>query len=136
MTPLDDATIARLNEEFPARLGARPRYYDPSGEPMGFGDWASAFDSDGPERFVAQENVTWCIRVSTVWLGLDHSFTGEGPPLIYETMIFGGPHDGDMWRYATREEAEAGHAHALAQAWTRRDRFVDALRNLRPVAPW
>lgn len=48
--------------------------------------------------------------ISTVWLGLDHSF-GYGPPLIFETMVFkGGESDLDCERYSTEEEALAGHA--------------------------
>ncbi len=46
--------------------------------------------------------------VSTVFLGLDHSF-GSGPPLLFETMVFGGPLDGEMDRYTTWEQAEEGH---------------------------
>lgn len=53
------------------------------------------------------------VRVSTVFMGLDHSF-GDGPPLLFETMIFGGPHDGFQDRFATWEEAEEGHDAAVA----------------------
>lgn len=53
------------------------------------------------------------VKVSTVFLGLDHSF-GNGPPLLLETMIFGGEHDGFCERYATRQEAIIGHARAVA----------------------
>lgn len=48
------------------------------------------------------------ISVSTVFLGLDHNW-GEGPPLLYETMVFGGEHDRYEARYSTREEALKGH---------------------------
>ncbi len=48
------------------------------------------------------------IQVSTVFLGLDHSF-GHGPPLLFETMVFGGEHAQEMARYSTWEEAEKGH---------------------------
>lgn len=56
------------------------------------------------------------IRVSTVFLGVDHDFGGKGPPILYETMVFGGTDETerDQWRYSTRSEAEAGHAQALA----------------------
>lgn len=50
-------------------------------------------------------------RVSTVWLGLNHRY-GEGPPLIFETMVFGNAGwslEVDSERYATLEEAKAGH---------------------------
>jgi len=52
------------------------------------------------------------IHVSTVFLGLDHSF-GEGPPLLFETMIFGGPEDGYQDRYSTWDEAIEGHKKAV-----------------------
>lgn len=48
------------------------------------------------------------VTVSTVFLGLDHAF-GGGPPLLFETMVFGGPDDGAQWRFATWDEAEAHH---------------------------
>lgn len=41
--------------------------------------------------------------VSTVHLELDHSFY-RGPPIWYETMIFGLPHE-PQWRYHTQEDA-------------------------------
>lgn len=56
--------------------------------------------------------------VSTVWLGLDHRFTDEGPPLIFETMVFDQSRDEDSWselyceRYSTEAEALAGHQRA------------------------
>ena len=51
------------------------------------------------------------VDVSTVFLGLDHSFGGP-TPILWETMIFGGPHDGYQARYATHDEAMIGHAKA------------------------
>jgi hypothetical protein len=51
-----------------------------------------------------------------VFLGLDHRFGGSGPPLLFETMIFGGPLDEEMWRYSSWDAAEAGHAAAVRKA--------------------
>ena len=48
------------------------------------------------------------VRISTVFLGFDHSF-GDGPPLLFETMVFGGECDQEMDRYSTWDEADAGH---------------------------
>ena len=48
-------------------------------------------------------------QVSTVFLGIDHSFSEDGPPVLFETMVFGGTLDGEQERYTTWEEAEAGH---------------------------
>ena len=52
------------------------------------------------------------VKVSTIWLGLDHSFGGERP-VIFETLIFGGEWDGDLRRYSTYAEALGGHAQAV-----------------------
>ena len=61
---------------------------------------------------VAETNLPDGVRVSTVFLGLDHNF-GEGAPILFETMIFGGKHDGYQESYSTWEEAEVGHKIAL-----------------------
>jgi hypothetical protein len=53
------------------------------------------------------------VSVSTVFLCIDHNWNHDGPPILFETSIFGGPHDGWFQRYATWEEADAGHARAL-----------------------
>ena len=52
--------------------------------------------------------------VSTVFLGLDHSFGGE-PQIWFETLIFGGPHADWMERYATYDEAKRGHERVVAR---------------------
>jgi len=49
------------------------------------------------------------VRVSTVFLGLDHNHFDDGPPLLWETMIFGGQLDGEQSRYTSRAEAVEGH---------------------------
>jgi transcriptional regulator with XRE-family HTH domain len=56
------------------------------------------------------------VRVSTVFLGLDHSF-GHGPPLLFETMAFVGHEAAGQERYSTWEEAEAGHARWVAEVF-------------------
>lgn len=48
------------------------------------------------------------VRVSTVFLGQDHSPFLKHQDL-FETMVFGGPLDHRQWRYATLEEARLGH---------------------------
>ena len=56
---------------------------------------------------VARETVAGS-EISTVFLGLNHQW-GQGPPLLFETMVFGGPLDQEQERYSTWEEAETGH---------------------------
>lgn len=53
------------------------------------------------------------IRISTVFLGIDHNYTEQGPPILFETMIFGGEHDQYQERYCTKEEAVTGHTTAV-----------------------
>jgi hypothetical protein len=52
------------------------------------------------------------VFVSTVFLGIDHSY-GDGPPLLFETMVFRGHLDERQWRYSTWDQAEAGHARIV-----------------------
>jgi hypothetical protein len=136
---MDPEVVAKLNrdgERLAAQFpGLPPRHFDYDCQPIGFGTWAELFEEHA-QRVVDYTRVSHAITVSTVWLGLDHNFGSGGPPLIYETMIFGGPHDDWQWRYTTREQAEAGHEYAVRCAWGWRDRIVDALKNFRPVAPW
>jgi len=54
------------------------------------------------------------LKVSTVWLGLNHEFSPHRPPLIFETMIFGGDYGDYCERYATEAAAVAGHAAVVA----------------------
>lgn len=68
------------------------------------------------------------LRVSTVFLGLDRNFEGKGPPILWETMVFGSdgvtsqddadPRAGRQDRCSgTRKQAEAMHASMVA--WVR-----------------
>ena len=76
-------------------------------------EWARWFEN--ADRSVAKTDLPDDVRVSTVFLGLDHSF-GGGTPILFETMIFGGEHNDYQKRYATWEEAEAGHLRAVELA--------------------
>ncbi len=72
--------------------------------------WAAWFEV--ADRIVASTDLG-DVRISTVFLGLDHRFGAAGPPLLFETMIFGGPEDQYTDRYATWAEAEVGHRKAV-----------------------
>jgi len=91
---------------------------DDNGEPVPTADlqaWAAMF---GDPRRIVSKSHSGGVTVSTVFLGLDFSF-GDGPPLLFETMIFGGPHDQYQERYTTRAEAIAGHTKAEQLAGVR-----------------
>jgi hypothetical protein len=75
--------------------------------------WAKWFE-DGDKRRVALTEIG-DVRISTVFLGIDHSF-GGGAPILFETMIFEGEHDQYQERYHTLEEAMIGHEKAVSLA--------------------
>jgi hypothetical protein len=52
------------------------------------------------------------ISVSTVFLGLDHSWDNQGL-ILWETMIFGGINDQYQERYNSYEDALEGHQRAI-----------------------
>jgi hypothetical protein len=85
-------------------------WYDLDGNPIDADEYWLMWQQ---ERHIARTQIG-DVEVSTVWLGLNHRFLGDGAPLIFETMIFGGPHDQWQWRYPTREAALAGHDQAVA----------------------
>lgn len=97
-------------------MNTREMYYGMDGQSISQDEWAQLYkrtqDPTNDPRRVASTKIG-DVHISTVLLGLDHSW-GDGPPLIFETMIFGGEHDEYEERYATREQAEAGHARAVA----------------------
>ena len=90
------------------------KYILKDGKPVPENDvlkWSRWFEDSDQARIVARINFG-NIGVSTVFLGLDRSFGGE-EPVLWETMIFGGEHDGYQRRYTSREEALAGHDEAV-----------------------
>lgn len=99
---------------------SRPKYYrlvNKRAVPVAGDDvmvWAREFER-GDKRRVDETRLPGGVRVSTVFLGLDHAWDA-GPPLIFETMIFGGKHDEYQERYSTWKQAVAGHAKAVELA--------------------
>jgi len=95
-------------------------YYAPDGEPLSQDEWIELFEKRredmSPEswwRKHTEIDNLWeggnaePIRVSTVWLGLDHGFLG--PPLFWETMVFGSMFTECQWRYGSRQAAFDEH---------------------------
>lgn len=66
------------------------------------------------DRIVKQEMVGDS-KVSTVFLGIDHNFN-DGPPILWETMVFGGKLDQEQDRCSGNwEQAEAMHQQMVAK---------------------
>ncbi len=73
-------------------------------------EWGKWFETK--ERIIEHTYIDE-VRISTVFLGIDHNFHGTGRPILFETMIFGGDHDQYQDRCATYDEAKKMHTKAL-----------------------
>jgi len=72
----------------------------------------SKWEEENMNQRVTKKDTIGEILVSTVFLGLDHSF-GRNKLFLWETMIFGGEHDQYQDRYSSYEDALKGHQQAL-----------------------
>lgn len=79
--------------------------------PATLSEWGQMFQDPDKKRVAVDEVDD--NRVSTVFLGMNHSWDPAAPPLWFETMTFG-PVGEWCWRYSTWDEAIAGHAAVLA----------------------
>ena len=86
-------------------------------------EWAATFSTT--DRHVALTMVG-DIKISTVFLGLNHAY-GNGDPLLFETMVFGGPFDQEMNRYTTWEQAELGHAEMVKKVEEARQNNIEGV---------
>lgn len=100
----------------------------PVADALTWGRWLEKARETG-ELIVAQTDLDPELKVSTVFLGIDYSFSlsPEAPPILFETMVFGEEKTGrytrpngtertyqyreplEQWRYSTWAEAQAGH---------------------------
>lgn len=83
-------------------------WYDKQGKPLRDYSKIESLLKDIKYKRVGYTELEKGVKVSTVWLGLNHNWR-NGELLIFETMVFGGKHDGDMDRYTTEKQAIAGH---------------------------
>lgn len=106
-------------------------YYDRQGNPITLTELGN-FPSDY-KRVARDEGETY--EVSTVWLGLDHSYGGA--PIIFETMVFGNAHplDQHQVRYATEAEALAGHAKMVTRCEEASRMYAAALESAEKQLP-
>lgn len=93
-----------------------------------WGKWMAEADHNDWRR-VDETELGAMGRVSTVFLGQDHSFgSDDADPVLFESMVFGGPYDQVIQeRYSTRHEAEVGHALLVSKLEKRRDELLEGL---------
>lgn len=98
-------------------------WYDREGNPIDTLRWGELHEDYDYVRVELTEIGPYV--VSTVWLGLDHSYMEGGPPIIFESLVFtktawedDTPRDDpnheplmeiDGMRYSTEDEARKGH---------------------------
>jgi len=100
-------------------------YFWRDGTELTLRQFAAAYEGG---HYIAYHVVRNAARISTVWLGIDHSF-GRSRKQIFETMVFLDRRvprqvrrvwDERQWRYSTEVEALAGHDQIVLQvrqAW-------------------
>lgn len=81
-------------------------------KPKNYGEYLSRFDMK--HRRVCFTILRDGSSVSTVFLGLDHSF-GEGTPILFETLGMHNNEEFCMKRYPTYEAALTGHRETVEE---------------------
>lgn len=79
-------------------------------------------------RFVALTQINE-YRVSTIFMGIDHSHGAGGLPVLFETLVFKSAHSWDEIdgrRYHFWSEAEKGHAEIVAELEKRLEKEITA----------
>lgn len=83
--------------------------------PCSTDEWAEQLEKMVFEKtkHVADETISGK-RISTIWLGIDHQWCENGPPLLLETMVFNENEESIYCeRYSTWDQAELGHKVAV-----------------------
>lgn len=80
--------------------------------PCTLAEWSDGFARH--ESRIVDKTTIGDTSISTVFLGIDHSF-GHGPALLFESMTFGGKCDGMQERCSTWQEAKRQH-EAMCEA--------------------
>lgn len=91
----------------------------PMDDVLAWGKWFEA-TMWNHERRVAEDTVGgW--RISTVFLGMDHSHMMKGQPVLWETMVFPGqsPNEQHCERYTSYNDAVAGHDR-IVKEWAQK----------------
>jgi len=84
-------------------------YYNRQCKQITLSEFCDLFENNEYRNVAKDKFGKFC--VSTIWLGIDHQFC-EGPPVIFETLVF--DDSGDVLykeRHSTEEEAK--HRHVM-----------------------
>ena len=77
--------------------------------------WAEWYKDTYPQaRCVASTKVEY-VTVETVFLAMNMTLSKDDPPFLFEARVKGGWLDNEWKRYATLQEAHAGHEALVAR---------------------
>ncbi len=88
------------------------RFFNREGESISLDEWSMLGSTPGYSS-VIRTRLSAAVVVSTVWLGMDTSLR-DGPPMIFETMIFAAGRAQLIGRWPTEAAAIAGHDQTVA----------------------
>jgi hypothetical protein len=74
--------------------------------------WGEWMRDEAARRVALDEDDS--LAVSTVFLGMDHSW-GGGPPVLWETMVFRDGEEVDVQRHSSLVDAQDGHKEMVAK---------------------
>ena len=111
---IDEETNKRCFEQF--GFLAEKFFFDRMRNPISLGLWSCLIESE--EYKVVKQDEVGEYFVSTVWMGLNHSWVPD-VLLIFETMVFGKGNSTEIFyqdRYCSEEGAIAGHEKVVEMA--------------------
>ena len=90
-------------------------FLDKSLRPITLEEWAKLFENSHYKR-IDLTRLWWGGSVSTVWLGLNHQFNPNFPPLVFETIVFSRKRSALFTdRYTNIEIAERRHKEIVRE---------------------
>jgi hypothetical protein len=106
------------DDEFSYTPSGKPRHFDLNGNPIPFSEWVELYeDADAEDRVIGRyDDPRRGLTVSTVWFGIPLDLNPETEsPLLFESVVITPVGMAEQMRYATRDEAEAGHEFLVRQ---------------------
>lgn len=93
-----------------------------------FAAWSLWFDECWEDRVVESTPLPSGPLISTVFLSIDQQRDDGAEPVLWQTRVFGGPHNSKCLRYTSRAAALVGHRWFVSIV-------ADAERFVPPVEP-
>ncbi len=94
-------------------MSGRAMYFDKAGRPITIEEFVEKYEDDTYRTIGYDIDRDHGIAVSTVWLGVRMNLALFGPPLIFETMVFGAPYEMERVRYCCEADAIEGHRRTV-----------------------